>query len=49
MNLNGGGPQINPAPQPTVWGFDTTPDGKFVVLVKQTVGGTSVDFIDVDT
>lgn len=36
---------IQPAPQPTMWGFDHTADGQFVVVIKQTHGGTAVDFI----
>ncbi len=42
------GQGIEPAPQPTVWGFDHTQDGNFIVLIKQTCGGTSIDFVSTE-
>lgn len=37
--------QINPAPVPSIWGFDHTPDGQYVVVILNTHQGQAVHFI----
>lgn len=46
--MNGSAQTIEPRPVPTLWGIDHTADGRFVVLIKTTHGGTSVDFVQAE-
>lgn len=39
---------IQPAPVPTDWAVDHTPDGKYIVIIKMTHQGQTVDFLTFD-